>query len=578
MKTSAVSSTSTFRALRNPVYCRLWLASVVSGTLVSAHDTAATWVVNSLSASTVLLSLMSTVASLPFFLFTLPAGALADMVNRRQLLCFMNVWLSVSAGLLAAFAFAGLLNPYIILAAVFLIGVGFAFNAPAWTAIVPEVVIDEELPSAATLSGLQLNLSGIVGPAVGGFLLPIIGASWVFAINAIGFLLVVATLLAWRPQQRQSQLPLETFFESFATAVRYVRFAPGIQVLLARNVLFTLFICVIPALLPVVGLKGLHLQASSLGLLFTCMGAGSVFGAILVIPWVRSRFRSNQITILANLLLAAVFVLMALVRSQPVFMFTAALAGIAWTIAASELWVAGQRAMPAWARGRMNATVIMVGQGATALGSLIWGVVAANFGLAPTLLAAAALLVISLALAIPLSIDFTQDLKLDPAPVTPGSHKLIHMPQPHDGPVTIAYEFQVDYNRGGEFMELMRDVRLIHLRNGAYSWRLYEDLSRHHTFRIEMTVPSWTEHLLQHERLTVAEKEILDRAAALHAGAASKEERIYLCVNRELAMHRQAPIVISTNPPATVAPRSHGGHGDEVHTAPRRITAEGKGV
>src|SRR5689334_21829277 len=278
MKTSA-ASTSTFRALRNPVYGRLWLASAASGTLVSAHDTAATWVMNSLSSSTVLLSLMSTVASLPFFLLTLPAGALADMVNRRKLLCVMSVWISVSAGLLAVLGFAHLLNPYVILAAIFLIGVGFAFNAPAWTAIVPEIVTDEELPSAATLSGLQLNISGIIGPALGGFLLPVIGANWVFATNSICFLLVVATLLAWRPRQRQSKLPLENFFESFATALRYVRFAPGIQIVLVRNILFTFFICIIPALLPVVGLKGLHLQASSLGLLFTCMGAGSVFGA-----------------------------------------------------------------------------------------------------------------------------------------------------------------------------------------------------------------------------------------------------------------------------------------------------------
>jgi MFS family permease len=549
MKRSA-ASTSTFRALRNPVYRRLWLASVVSSTMVSAHDTAATWVVNSLSSSTVLLSLMSTVASLPFFLFTLPAGALADMVNRRRLLSVMNLWLSVSAGLLAVAGFAHLLNPYVILGAIFLTGVGFAFNAPAWTAVVPEIVSDEELPSAATLSGLQLNISSIIGPAIGGFLMPLLGANWVFAVNSVCFLAVVGTLLAWHPLQRQSKLPLENFVESFTTAVRYVRFTPGIQVVLARNILFTFFICIVPALLPVVALKALHLRASSLGLLFTCMGIGSVFGAIFVIPRARSRLKSNQITILANLLLAVVFVQMALVRVHSLFMLTAALAGIAWTMAASELWVASQRAMPAWARGRMNATIMMVGQGATALGSVLWGVAAANFGLTITLLAAAALLLVSLVLAIPLSIDFTQDLNLDPAPVTPSSHKLIHTPQPHDGPVIITYQFEVDWNRGSEFMVLMREIRLIHLRNGAYSWGLHEDLMRPNTFRIEMTVPSWTEHLLQTERLTVAEKAIIDRAASLHIGSAPIEQGIYLNVNRELSLHRHMPMP-SPNTPGT---------------------------
>ncbi|MBV8970453.1 MAG: MFS transporter, partial [Verrucomicrobia bacterium] len=166
-----MSKSSTFTALRNPVYRTLWLSSLISGTCVSAHDTAATWLMNMLGSSTLMLSLMSTVASLPFFLLTLPAGALADMVDRKKLLVTMNIWLAASAGLLAVLGFLRVLNPALILCAVFLIGVGFAFNAPAWTAIVPEIVTDEELPSAATLGGLQLNISGIIGPALGGVLL-----------------------------------------------------------------------------------------------------------------------------------------------------------------------------------------------------------------------------------------------------------------------------------------------------------------------------------------------------------------------------------------------------------------------
>ncbi len=545
------ASTSTFRALRNPVYRRLWAASVLSGTLVSAQDTAATWVMNMVSSSTVLLSLLSTVASLPFFLFTLPAGALADMVNRRKLILVMNVWLALSAGLLAVVGFAHLLRPGVILWAVFLINVGFAFNAPAWTAIVPEVVTEEELPSAATLGGLQLNISGILGPALGGLALPFLGANVLFTANAAGFFLVLAAVWAWRPRERQSKLPLENFLESFTTAVRYVRFAPAIQVVLARNVLFTFFICIIPALLPVVGLKGLHLQASSLGFLFTCMGAGSVFGAIVVVPFVRAHLHPNGITVAANCLLALVFLAMAVVRHLWPFMFIAAFAGVAWTMAASELWVAGQRAMPTWARGRMNATIIMVGQGATALGSVIWGVAAANFGLSPTLLAATGLLLISLVLSFPLSINFTEDLKLDPAPITPLTQKLIHTPNPHDGPVTITLEFEVDRTRGSEFMELMRQVRLVHLRNGAYSWRLHEDLARHNTFRIEMTVPSWTEYLLQHERFTVADQALIDRAHALHIGPPPIEQRTFLCVNRELSLHRHEGQTTSNLPGAT---------------------------
>ena len=155
---------------------------------------------------------MSTVASLPFFLFTLPAGALADVVDKRKLLWIMNVWLAVAAGLLALFGSLRVLNPYIILICIFFIGIRFAFNAPAWTAIVPELVSDEELPSAATLGGLQLNISGILVPAIGGMLLPLIGANWVFALNAVGFLIVILAILQWKRKRKTLEATIRELF------------------------------------------------------------------------------------------------------------------------------------------------------------------------------------------------------------------------------------------------------------------------------------------------------------------------------------------------------------------------------
>jgi Transmembrane secretion effector len=187
----------------------------------------------------------------------------------------------------------------------------------------------------------------------------------------------------------------------------------------------------------------------------------------------------------------------------------------------------------------MNATVIMVSQGALALGGVIWGSGVAMTGTTYSLLGAAVLFLVSLALACPLSINFTGTLNFDPAPVMIFSHRLIYTPQPHDGPMSITVEFKVECAHGREFMSLMREVRLIHLRNGAYSWQLHEDLTRPNTFRIEMNVPSWNEHLLQKERMTQAEKELLERAWSLHMGPALPEERIYLSVNRELLTPRQ---------------------------------------
>jgi len=384
---------------------------VISGTSVAAHDSAATWMMNIFTGSPLSLSLMSTVASLPFFLFTLPSGALADKVNRQKLVCTVNVCLAATAFALAVLGWMHLLNPYFILGCVFFIGVGFAINAPAWTSIVPQVVSDEELPSAATLSGLQFNISGIIGPALGGLLIPLAGANFVFALNGACFLLVVVATRQWKQPTPPLKLPSESFFESFGTIIRYARNAPGFQVVLARNFLFALFISMIPALMPVVGLKVLNLSSSNLGLLFTCMGAGSVIGAVSIIPRLRARLSSDSITFSANLLLVLVYVLMALVRQTEAFFVVASLAGVGWTMSASELWVAAQREMPSWARGRMNATVIMISQGAMALGGVIWGSAAALAGANYTLLGAAVLFLTSLLLARRLSINVAGNLQ-----------------------------------------------------------------------------------------------------------------------------------------------------------------------
>jgi MFS family permease len=548
-----MTESSTWTALRNPVFRNMWLASLVSGTCVAAQDTAATWTMNRVSDSPMFLSMMATVASLPFFFFTLPAGALADMVDRKRMMLLMTLWLAIAAGGLAVLGWFHLINPWVLLAAVFLIGTGFAFYSPAWTSIQPEIVTNDELPSASTLGGLQLNISGIIGPALGGMLLRIVSPNAVFAVNSICFLLLLIAIKRLRHPKPPSSLPLESFLESFVTAIRYVLYTPGIQVVLIRNLLFAFFISIIPALIPVVGLKELHLDPSNLGLVFTSMGIGSVLGAVFILPWARGKFHSNTVTMLANVLVAVVFFLMGTIREPMLFMIASGLAGTAWTMAASELWVAGQRAMPSWARGRMNATVIMAAQGAMALGGVIWGSSVSIWGVRSTLIVACLLQLATLALQFWLSIDFTSSLDFEPAPIAGSSHKLIHIPAPHDGPVAIMIDVEVDRTIAREMLSVLREVRLIHLRNGAFSWRLHEDLARPNTYRVEMMYPSWTEYLLMRERLTKNEQEIISKARAFHVGEETPEFRHFLCVNRELHAHRHVVTRPSSMPEAPLS-------------------------
>jgi MFS family permease len=331
---------------------------------------------------------------------------------------------------------------------------------------------------------------------------------------------------------------LENFFESFFTAIRYVKHSAGIQVILIRSAVFTFFISLIPAIIPVIGLKEIELNAVGCGLMFSALGGGSVIAALILMGWIRAHISPNLLTIAANLLLGVVLVLMALVRNPTLFICTAFAGGIGWTLCASELWVAAQRAIPDWARARINATFFIVTQGAMVLGGIIWGTAAATFGPAHTLISGSILLFLSVLIAIPLSINFTRALDLTPVPVTGFSHKLLYLPRADDGPVVIHYDIEVDRMRGREFLETMKHVRKVYLRNGAFSWRLHEDLARYNTYRIEIMVPSWSQHLAQSERLTKAEKMLLERARNFHVGNTAPEEQMFLCVNRELLSRR----------------------------------------
>jgi MFS family permease len=524
-------NTSIWLALRNPAFVGLWLPSVVSGVCVAAHDTAATWLMNALGASPLLLSLIATAASLPFFLFTLPAGALADLSNRRNLLIAIYLWLAAAAGLLAVCTWLHRVHPYVILTTIFLLGIGFAFNAPVWASIVPEIVQKEELASAITLGGVQMNLAGIAGPALGGLFLPIMGPAMLFSLNALAFL-ITAWVISQRYQRRRRPEPhLENFLESFASAARYVRYAPGMQVILTRDFLFGLFIAVVPALVPVVALQHLRLQASQLGLVFTSMAIGSLVGATLLLPYARAKASPNALTILAGFILVAVIVLMSIVPNLWTFLPVTALAGISWTVSASELWIAGQRAMPDWARGRMNAVHMMASQGGVALGGVLWGGAATSLGLGPTLVVGALLLTASLTLAIPLSINFAHSLNLDAAPLE-AAHQFSFTPKPDDGPVTVTWELIIRPEDREEFLALVKQVRLIFLRNGAFLFRFDENLEHPGTFRTEMLVSSWAEHLRQHARMTKAETDLLERVWAIHAGDQEPVVRHYLPANR----------------------------------------------
>ena len=525
--TEATHSTSTWLALRNAVFARLWLASVFSGTFVSAQDVAATWLMHGLGASSFALSLMATAAAAPFFLLTLPAGAVADIANRRVVIISAVLWQAGCSALLALGAWTRVINANSVLACIFALGIGLAFYAPVWGAIVPDIVSKEELPSAITLGGVQLNLSGIVGPALGGLLLPFLGAPWLIAANALMFVVVALAVAQWKPRQAQMMTLRENFTESFISSLRYARNSPRIKTVLFRDLIFALVISIVPALLPVVALKELHLSATHLGFVFTCVGVGSLAGAVFLLPYLRQHVSPNAITSISMSVLVVAFLMLALMRELPVLLVCATLAGTAWALAGSELWVAGQRVMPGWVRGRMNALQIMLGQGGMALGAFFWGASIAHAGGDWTFATACAGALIVLILGRFFSINFPEDLSLEAAPRNP-LHVFPKVPPQEAGPITVTVEFCIREDRRDEFQRLMEEVQATYRRNGAFHCRLDECLEQPGKFRLEFVVSTWVEHLRQNLRMTVEERRAVDAAWDLHAGDTPPIVRHYL--------------------------------------------------
>ena len=465
----------------------------------------------------ILPALLATAASAPFFLFTLPAGAIADIVNRRTVIVSAVLWQAAWSVILALGAWTDVLNPGAVLACVFALGIGLAFGAPVWGAVVPDIVRKEELPSAITLGGIQLNLSGIVGPALGGLLIPFLGAPLLISINALAFLGVALVIMQWKPRQAAATRLRENFTESFISSLRYARNSQRMKMILFRNVLFSVVISVIPALLPVIALRNCACSPSQLGLIFASVGVGSLAGAVFVLPYLRERVSTNAIISISMAMMVVVLSSMALIRQVPALMVSTAFAGAAWALAGSELWVAGQRVMPGWVRGRMNAFLIMLGQGGMALGAIVWATGVAHAGIDLTFAAAAVVALVVLALGHRFSIDFAAEAQVEEAPL---DHvlDLAVVPDNDEGPITITTDYLIAREDREQFGILMQEVQAAFRRNGAFHCTLEENLDQLGLFRLEYNVSTWAEHLRLHMRMTVDETKVYKKAWNLHAG------------------------------------------------------------
>jgi MFS family permease len=511
--------------LQSGLFRSLWIATIVSNVGTWMQDVGSGWLMTSLSSSPSLVALVEAADSLPMMLLALPAGALADIVDRRRLLIAIQVYLLLVAGALGVLTFLDLTTPWVLLGFTFALGVGGAVMMPAWSAIVPDLVRTEELPAAVALNSVAINASRAIGPSIAGVLVAAVGPWLVFILNALSYIGIVAVLVRWKREHHKSTLPAERFLSAMRVGMRFVLNTRTLQVVLIRGAAFFVFASATWSLFPLIVRRELGRGPEIYGLLLTCIGIGAVAGAMLL-PRVRAKISRDGLVAGASALYAIAALALAHVQSIGLLAAAMLATGVAWISILSALQVSAQMTLPPWVRARGLGAFWVIFMGGMALGSILWGQVATRIGIPDALTIAAAGMAVAIALTWRFKLGQHQVLDFTPAMDWP-LPVLAETPEP-DVPVMVTIVYRIRPDKRAEFVAAMQGVRQMRRRNGAYFWQLFHDSEDPTRFVEAFMDESWVEHLRQHERASVADREIQRRAKQYLVEGTSTKSSHYL--------------------------------------------------
>lgn len=519
------AGTSTWSPFSHAVFRAVWIAALVSNLGSWMHLVAAAWLMTTLTTSAALVALLTTASAAPAFALALPAGAMADIVDRRRMIVGTQAAQLLVAAVLGVLTIAHATTPGLLLLLTLLLGIGFTLGFPAYAAITPELVPREELPAAISLNAIALTATQAVGPALGGLLVAALGPGAVFLLNAASFLAVVVVIAAWRRQRPVATLPPEHMTSAIRTGLRYTANAPELQTVLVRTAAHVMAYSGLLSLLAVLTRVQFGGSALDYGVLVGLLGVGGILGAVLL-PRLRRSLRTDRLAVAAALLVGVGIALLSTARSALLAAPLMLVLGFANMAVLSSLNIAAQQVLPAWVRGRGLAIYQVTFQLTFALGAAIWGAAATRYGIAPTLIAIGVVMALSALLALRFRLDAADRVDVSPAYRTE-PHVDVEF-DPADGPVMVTIEYELPPERQGEFAAAARRLRQARRREGAMHWALYQDVERPDVQVESYVVVSWTEHRRQGERRTVTDNEAIDRAAALHAGAGPPRGRYLL--------------------------------------------------
>ena len=504
--------------LREKTFRMIWSASLLSNFGQLVQGVGAAWLMTRLTSSTGMVALVQTAMMLPLMLVAVPAGAIADMFDRRKIALVGLSFATLCAGTLATLSAFGLTTPWLLLSFCSLIGAGVALYSPAWQASVIEQVTPRHLPAAIALSSISYNIARSFGPALGGMIVIGAGATAAFAVNALFYLPLIGAFFLWRRRHVASRLPPERIDRAIISGARYSIHSPPIRTVMIRAFTFGLCSASTTALMPLIARDMLRGDASSYGLLLGANGVGAVGGALLL-GKAREHLQAENAVRLCSMVVGSMVLLLSVTSNLLLASAEITLVGAANMLLIALLNVGVQLSVPRWVTARALTWFQSSITGGIALGAVIWGRAAAHWGIGGALMASGAALLatplIGLVFRMPqVSLGEVEVIELEHEP------EVALAITARSGPVVIELDYRVNPADARQFYDVMLKLQRARSRNGAFDWSLARDISDPALWLERYHYPTWGDYLRQRSRLTHADRELQSLADAFHTAAA----------------------------------------------------------
>ncbi|MBO9329692.1 hypothetical protein A6B37_14255 [Achromobacter sp. HZ01] len=512
-----VLKVSTLSPFAFPAFRIIWIANLFANLGTWAQSVAAAWIITTEQSSPLMVAMIQVAAAFPLVALSIVTGVLADNYDRRKVM-LAGMLLELAGGVfITVLAFAGLLHPITLIASVFCIAIGSAIITPAWQAAVGEQVPRAHVGSAVLLNSVNFNVARAVGPAVGGLLLGALGAPWVFLLNCFCFGGLIWAIWRWKRDLPERRLPPEGIFEGVVAALRYTQHSTVTRVVMLRSFAFGLSASALWALLPLLAHEHEGGSALLYGYMLGALGLGAILGSA-VVRRIQAAWGASGLVSVAAGLLAACLLALGLADTLWIAFPALLLSGSCWIGVLATYNTTVQMLVPDWVKARALALYQTAIFGGLAAGSFMWGHFAETMGVSGALAAAGIMLGITVALLyrsrLPEQVDAQTLVRADntePALAAAGFNT-------QHGAVLVTVEYQIPRERLSELIQAARPLRLMRLRNGAQQWQLFRDLERDGVWREAFLVESWMQYLRMTDRMTLADKMVLDKVRALHAG------------------------------------------------------------